>query len=108
MTMEEDIKVNLLLVDDKPANLMTLEAVLDPLNCNIIEADSGHKALEILETTDVALILLDIQMPVLDGFETAKLIKEKFPQKNIPIIFITAIYKEDPYVQKGYEMGGVD
>jgi len=106
--MVEDIKVNLLLVDDKPANLITLEAVLDPLDCNILEATSGHKALEILETTDVALVLLDVQMPILDGFETARLIKTKFPEKNVPIIFITAIYKEDPYVQKGYEVGGVD
>ena len=106
--MEEDIKVNLLLVDDKPANLVALEAVLEPLDCNILEATSGRKALEILETTEVALILLDVQMPILDGFETAKLIKEKFPEKNPPIIFITAIYKEDPYVLKGYEVGGVD
>ncbi len=106
--MDEDIKVNILLVDDKPANLITLEAVLDPLNCNILEATSGHKALEIMETTDVALILLDVQMPILDGFETARLIKKKFSDKNVPIIFITAIYKEDPSVQKGYEVGAVD
>jgi PAS domain S-box-containing protein len=106
--MEEDIRVNLLLVDDKPVNLIALEAVLDSLDCNIIEATSGQKALEILETTDVALILLDVQMPILDGFDTARLIKEKFPEKNAPIIFITAVYQEDPYVHKGYQLGAVD
>ena len=57
--MAEDIKVNLLLVDDRPANLLALEAVLDPLNFNMIKANSGHEALEILETTDITLILLD-------------------------------------------------
>src|SRR5581483_3071893 len=106
--MVEDIKVNLLLVDDKPANLITLEAVLDPLHYTILKADSGQKALDILEAAEVALILLDVQMPILDGFDTARMIKDRFPEKNIPIIFITAIYKEDPYVHKGYEVGGVD
>jgi len=73
-----------------------------------VKAHSGLEAIEILKTTDVSLIILDVQMPNLDGFETAKLIKEKLPEKNIPIIFMTAIYQEDPYVHRGYEVGGVD
>jgi|SRR5579859_2126396 len=106
--MDEGVKVNLLLVDDKPDNLLALEAVLDSLDCDILKANSGSKALEILETNDVALILLDVQMPIMDGFETARRIKEKFPEKNAPIIFMSAVYTQDPYIQQGYEVGGLD
>ena len=106
METSEDIKI--LLVDDTLANLVTLEAVLTPLQYDTVRARSGSEALEILQTTDISLVILDVQMPGLDGFETAKLIKKKFPEKNIPIIFMTAIYTEDPYIHKGYEVGGVD
>ncbi len=106
--MDNSVEVKLLLVDDTPANLVTLEAVLDPLQYGIVKARSGLEAIEILRTTDISLVLLDVQMPQLDGFETARLIKERIPEKNVPIIFMTAIYKEDPYIHKGYEVGGVD
>jgi PAS domain S-box-containing protein len=106
--MDNSVEVRILLVDDTPANLVTLEAVLDPLQYDIVKARSGSEALDILKTTDISLVILDVQMPQLDGFDTAKLIKEKIPEKNIPIIFMTAIYQEDPYVHKGYEVGGVD
>jgi two-component system, sensor histidine kinase len=106
--MDTSVDVKLLLVDDTPANLLVLEAVLDPLNYKIVKAHSGFEAIEILKTTDISLVILDVQMPNLDGFETAKLIKEKLPEKNVPIIFMTAIYKEDPFIHKGYEVGGVD
>ncbi len=92
----------------RPPTLIALEAVLDPLQYDLVKAHSGREALEILETTDFSLIILDVQMPQLDGFETARRIKEKTPEKDIPIIFMTAIYKEEPYVRKGYEVGGVD
>ncbi len=106
--MDTSVEIKILLVDDTPANLITLEAVLDPFHYNIVKARSGMEAIEILETTDISLVILDVQMPQMDGFETAKLIKEKIPDRNIPIIFMTAIYQEDPYVRKGYEVGGVD
>ena len=106
--MDTSVEVKILLVDDTRANLITLEAVLDPLHYDIVKAHSGLEAIEILKTTDISLVILDVQMPQLDGFETAKLIKEKIPERNIPIIFMTAIYQDDPYVHKGYEVGGVD
>jgi len=106
--MDTSVEVKILLVDDTPANLVALEAVLDPLQYDIVKAHSGSEAIGILESTDIGLVILDVQMPQLDGFETAKLIKERMPDRNIPIIFMTAIYTEDPYVQKGYAVGGVD
>lgn len=101
-------KVNLLLVDDKPANLLALEAVLGDSEYSLIRAGSGAEALEILKKQEIALILLDIQMPDMDGFETAKRIKQLDNCADIPIILITAIYIEDPYVRKGYQAGAVD
>lgn len=103
-----DKKPTLLLVDDKPANLLALEAVLGDSEYNLIRANSGPEALEILKRQEVAVILLDIQMPDMDGFETAKRIKKLDNCADIPIIFITAIYSEDPYVRRGYQAGAVD
>jgi CheY-like chemotaxis protein len=99
----------LLIVDDKPANLLALEAVLDTPEYKIIRAQSGAGALEQLRAhPDVALILLDVQMPGMDGMETARRIKLMSGYQDIPIIFITAIFTEDPFVKKGYEAGAVD
>lgn len=106
--MDIPVEVKILVVDDTPANLITLEAVLDSLHYDVVKARSGFEALEILKTHDISLIILDVQMPTMDGFETARQIKAMMPEKNIPIIFMTAIYKEDPYVHLGYEVGGVD
>jgi PAS domain S-box-containing protein len=99
---------NILLVDDRPENLLALEAILEPLEQKLLYAHSGEEALRQLLLHDVAIILLDVQMPLLDGFETAKLIKQRERTKHIPIIFITAISKEEEHVFRGYSAGAVD
>ncbi len=99
----------LLLVDDKPANLLALEAVLESPEYHLIRASSGAEALEQLRThPDVALVLLDVQMPGMDGLETSRRIKELPGCQDIPIIFITAVFTEDPFVKQGYQAGAVD
>src|SRR5687767_12082146 len=103
-----DEKVKLLLVDDRPENLLALGAILEPLGQEMVTAQSGTEALKRLLTDDFAVILLDVQMPGMDGFETAALIKERERSRYIPIIFITAINKEDRYVFRGYSAGAVD
>jgi PAS domain S-box-containing protein len=97
-----------LLVDDRPENLLALEAILEPLEQELLYAHSGEEALRQLLRHDVAIILLDVQMPVLDGFETARLIKERERTKLIPIIFVTAISKDEEHVFRGYSTGAVD
>lgn len=100
---------NILLVDDRPANLHALEAVLEPLGQNLVRANSGEEALRwLLSHDDCAVILLDVQMPGMDGFETASLIKAREKTRFIPIIFVTAISKEQHYIFQGYEAGAVD
>jgi PAS domain S-box-containing protein len=101
-------KINILLVDDHPENLLALEAVLDAPHYYLIKANSGKEALKWLLDEDAAVILLDVHMPVLDGFETATLIKEREKTRHIPIIFLTAVNKADRYVFKGYNVGAVD
>lgn len=106
--LERSLKINILAVDDQPANLIALEAVLAK-EYTLITAASGAEAIAILEKRhDISLILMDLQMPEMDGFEAATRIKQIPGAADIPIIFITAIYKEDPFVRKGYEVGGVD
>jgi PAS domain S-box-containing protein len=97
-----------LLVDDRPENLLALEAILEPLGQRLVRANSGDEALKALLRGDYAVILLDVQMPGLNGFETAQLIKARERTRDIPIIFLTAISKEEEYVFKGYEVGAVD
>jgi PAS domain S-box-containing protein len=101
-------KTTLLLVDDQRSNLIALEAVLSSPEYNLILAQSGMEAIELVKKHDIALILLDIQMPDLDGYETARRIKAMETCRDIPIIFITAVYKEDPFIKKGYEAGAID
>lgn len=101
-------KTNLLLVDDQPSNLMALEAVLSDPAYNLILAHSGSEALELLNKHDIALVLLDVQMPGMDGFETARRMKAIDRCRDIPVIFITAVYTEDPFVKKGYAVGAID
>src|SRR5438067_2845752 len=101
-------KANLLLVDDQPENLLALEAALAPLGHRMVRARSGKEALKQLLVEDFAVILLDVQMPGMDGFETAAVIKQREKTKNVPIIFITAINKERHHVFRGYTSGGVD
>jgi len=100
--------VSILLVDDRPENLLALEAILEPLGQHLVRALSGDEALKKVLIHDFAVILLDVQMPGINGFETAKLIKSRERSRYIPIIFLTAINKEDAYVFEGYSVGAVD
>jgi len=99
----------ILLVDDRPENLVALTAILEPLGHELVAVGSGADALRtLLRRDDFAVILLDAQMPQMDGFETAETIKQRERTKNIPIIFLTAISKEEAHVYRGYEVGAVD
>ena len=104
--MEDGVKI--LLVDDRPENLLALEAILEPLGQLLIRATSGPDALKRVLETEFAVILLDVQMPGMNGFEVAEIIKSRERSRTIPIIFLSAISKEDAYVFKGYSMGAVD
>src|SRR3954453_9171959 len=101
-------KVNMLMVDDHPENLLVLEAVLSSPNYHLVTANSGKEALKCLLKQEFAVILLDVQMPVLNGFETAKLIRAREKTKHTPIIFITAISQDSENVQRGYSVGAID
>ena len=103
-----DDHVDILIVDDRAENLLALEAILEPLHQQLIRASSGEDALRRLLERDFAVILLDVQMPGMNGFETARLIKSRERTKYIPIIFLTAISKEEAYVFEGYSVGAVD
>ncbi len=98
--------VNILLVDDEPKGLFALEAILEPLGQNLTKARSGREALECSLANDFALILLDVRMPGLDGFETASLIRERGRNKSTPIIFLTA--GDESETLRGYAAGAVD
>ncbi|MDX6692042.1 MAG: hypothetical protein QOG15_3499 [Solirubrobacteraceae bacterium] len=98
----------ILLVDDRPENLLALEAVLAPLHCRLVKANSGEEALKALLQDEFAAILLDVQMPELDGFETAELIRSRERTRAVPLIFVTAISKEAHHVFQGYASGAVD
>src|SRR5437764_11270582 len=102
-----DGKVNILLVDDKPEKLLAIEAVLDDLHQNIVRAYSGREALRAVLQEDFAVILLDVNMPDMDGFETASLIRQRKTSERIPIIFVTA-FDDEMYAMRGYSLGAVD
>ena len=97
-----------LIVDDNPANLMALEAVLEPLGVEIRRATSGEEALRQLLQHDFAVVLMDVQMPGLDGFQTTELIRQRDRTRHTPIIFITAIFKDREWAAKGYSLGAYD
>lgn len=101
-------QVEILIVDDRPENLLALEAILEPLKQNVVKAHSGEEALRMILQHDFAVVLLDVQMPGMNGFETAQLIKSREKTRFIPIIFLTAISKEEEYVYRGYQVGAVD
>jgi PAS domain S-box-containing protein len=104
----EQPRVNILLVDDTPENLIALEAVLADLGQNLIKARSGEEALRLLLRQEFAVILLDVNMPGLNGFETAELIRQRKSTEHIPIIFVSAISTSDTHLFKGYSLGAVD
>ena len=108
MAAQIDDTPSVLLVDDRPENLLALEAVLEPLRVRLRTADSGERALKALLEDDFAVVLLDVQMPGMDGFETAKYIRGRERSRTTPIIFLTAVSTDVAQVAKGYEAGAVD
>ena len=101
-------KVNILLVDDQPAKLLAYEVILKDLGENLVIASSGREALEVLLKTEIAVILVDVCMPELDGFELAAMIREHPRFQKTAMIFISAIQVSDIDRLRGYEMGAVD
>jgi len=102
--------IDILIVDDVKANLISLEALLESIDCNfnVIQANSGLEALESVLSQKPHLIILDIQMPEMDGFEVAQLLKANKDTQDIPIIFLTAAYKSEEFVEQGFVLGAVD
>ncbi|MBA3759692.1 MAG: response regulator [Gemmatimonadales bacterium] len=103
-----DDRVNILMVDDQPANLVALEAMLQGLGQNLVKAESGREALKCLLTDEFAVILLDVKMPEMDGFETATLIRQRDKSRHTPILFLTAADKSQDHAVRGYAVGAVD
>jgi len=101
-------RINILVVDDKEENLLAIEEVLDSPDINLVKALSGNEALALMFDYDFALVLMDVQMPGMDGFEAARLMRSSLKTRHIPIIFITAISKEKKHIFKGYDSGAVD
>lgn len=102
------MKQNILVVDDHRENLIALEAILDGEGRNLVMAQSGNDALALALKQEFALVLLDVQMPEMDGFEVAELLRQNRKTRHLPIIFVTALSKEEQYIFKGYECGAVD
>src|SRR5436853_6533466 len=105
MTAIEPVKI--LIVDDVPEKVMAIEATLAELGQNVVKASSGREALRCLLKDDFAVILLDVNMPEMDGFETAALIRQRKRSEQTPIIFVTAL-ADDRHITKGYSLGAVD
>ena len=103
-----DLPINILIVDDEPKNLTVLETVLDAPGYRLVRADSADQALLALVSEEFALLILDIRMPGMTGFELAQTIKGRKKTAGIPIIFLTAYYNEDEHVLEGYGSGAVD
>jgi CheY-like chemotaxis protein len=101
-------RAKILMVDDRPENLVALEAVLGGLDQTLVRAGSGEEALKALLMADFAVILLDVQMPGMDGFETAAQIKRRDRTKDIPIVFLTAASSSPHHAYRGYAAGAVD
>src|SRR3954452_13260239 len=107
-TPERSEKVNILLVDDQPARLLSYESILNNLDQNLVSARSGLEALELLMKSDFAVVLLDVSMPGMDGFETAAMIHDHPRFERTPIIFITGVHDTEFDRLKGYKLGAVD
>ena len=106
--MSAERRAAILLVDDRPENLTAMEAALEPLGQRLVTAESGQEALKQLLADDFAMVLMDVQMPGLDGYETAEYIKRLEKTKHIPLIFMTALQEDVKHVFRGYEVGAVD
>ncbi len=106
--MDTDEKINILMVDDSTTNLLALESILQAPDRNLVSASSGEDALRYLLTNEVAVILMDVYMPDLDGLETAELIRGRDKSRNIPIIFLTADSTGGRHLSRGYSLGAVD
>jgi serine phosphatase RsbU (regulator of sigma subunit) len=105
---QSEDRVNILLVDDQPNNLFALEATLEGLGQNLVKARSGPEALKCLLVDHFAVILMDVLMPGMDGFETAALIRQREKTQRTPIIFLTAVGNSDVHMFKGYSVGAID
>lgn len=103
-----DQPVRILLVDDNPANLMTLQAVLEPLGEQVVVARSGTEALALLDREEFALVLMDVHMPVFDGYQTVESIRKRDELRHLPVMFVTAIFKDGESAARGYSLGAVD
>src|SRR6266513_2326375 len=106
--MGAEERINILMVDDSPTNLLALESILHAPERNLVSASSGDNALRYLLDNEVAMILLDVYMPGLDGLETAELIRGREKSRDIPIIFLTANSSGDRNFSRGYSLGAVD
>src|SRR5215213_11887031 len=107
-TAASTTQVNILVVDDEPRNLSVLESVLDDPSYRLVRATSGDEALLALVADDFAVLVLDVRMPGMTGFELAQMVKERRKTARIPIIFLSAYYNEDQHVLEGYGSGAVD
>src|SRR5450755_4124817 len=106
--MRSDEKVNILLVDDQPAKLLSYEVILREIDENLIKASSGREALEQLLKTEIAVVLMDVCMPELDGFELAAMIRDHPRFRKTAIIFVSGVHLTDLDRLRGYEVGAVD
>jgi len=106
--MDGESRANVLVADDRPANVLAIQQVLEPLNHSVVSASTGEEVLRALLTNEFAVILLDVQMPIMDGFEIAAQIKRREKTRHIPIIFLTAVNQEPSDIFQGYEAGAVD
>ncbi len=102
------MQAKILIVDDKPQNLFVLEKILCETEAQIITTHNGNEALQAALEHDFALAILDVQMPEMDGYELAELMRGMGKTKHLPIIFLSAVYSDDFHVFKGYESGAVD
>lgn len=108
MSLEANMIPKILVVDDRSENLIAMRHILSKIDGEVVCADSGNEALRLLLHYDFAVVLMDVQMPEMNGFETAELIRGNEATRALPIIFVTAINKEKQYVRQGYELGAVD
>src|SRR5687768_5072673 len=105
--MQAKNKINLLLVDDHTDNLIAMRAILEELGENLVMVDSGKKALRRLLDEEFAIVLLDVDMPLMDGFEVAAMMRQIKKLQHTPIIFLTAMHQNESNVFKGYSLGAV-